>query len=405
MSIKTILVISMIIVAVNADIVFLNDEAKKACPKNSCKSANSKATETCVKGKGKLTESRTVEVSPCTKDEVCPALTVLDNLATDNDVDTKCIAKPTSEAAKNYALPGEACVADKNQCKGVAYHDAADAKVENKDGTCTNNVCVGSLVDKTCDSLEACDLKYYCKGLVKDATTQAVTTPGKCTLLVKKDAECTRSKECEAGLICLSTTKDTTTTNKCSDLFLLEIGTEVKVANAEDNALRGFACKSGLVNPTTGKCSEYKYDAEASKIVDGKVACVPGDKCKYNYLIKEEKTADTKDCQCAFDANGSGFCPYSSHDAVAVDRFNAINKIKVENWKRTGVHPERRDLNGNSDASKDSYCIGIYGDVRYSGSLDCFKTVLSTEQCKALSSVNYISYSIVAILAILAMLF
>ena len=69
MSIKTILVISMIIVAVNADIVFLNEDAKKACPKFSCKSANAKATETCVKGKGKLTESRTVDVSPCFKDE------------------------------------------------------------------------------------------------------------------------------------------------------------------------------------------------------------------------------------------------------------------------------------------------------------------------------------------------
>lgn len=406
MSIKTILVISMIIVAVNADIVFLNEDAKKACPKFSCKSANSKATETCVKGKGKLTESRTVDVSPCTKDESCPAVTVLDNLASESDVDVKCVANSTPAATEHYALPGEACVADKKQCKGVAYYDATGAKVANAEGTCTNSICVGSLENAKCDSKEACDLKFYCNGLVTDATG-AVTTSGTCKPLIKKDGEgCTRSKECEAGLVCLTVPKEQATVNKCSDLGLLENGTEVKLANAEDVSYKALACKSGVVNPTTSKCSDYKYDTDAAKIVDGKVSCIPGDTCKYNYLIKEEKTADTKACVCAFDANGSGFCPYSSQDAVVVDRHNTILKLKIENLKLAGVHPEHRsETVNNKDETKNSYCLGIYGDVRYGGSVDCFKTILGADKCTAVSSGNFFNYSIVAILAILAMFF
>jgi hypothetical protein len=406
MSIKTILVISMIIVAVNADIVFLNEDAKKTCPKNSCKSANSEAAGTCVKAKGKITESRTVEVSTCKTDEACPASSVLDSLVGDSDVDLKCTKTTTPAPSEGYALPGEACVADKKQCKGVAYYNDKDEKVENKDGTCTNNVCVGSLEGKKCDSLEACDLKFFCSGIEKDAQG-VVTKSGTCKVLLKKDAEgCKRSKECEAGLICLSFTKDTTTTNKCSDINLLEIGTEVKLASAEDASLKNFACKSGLVNPTTSKCSEYKYDAEASKIADGKVKCTPGELCKYNYFIKEEKTAGAAlPCQCAFDASGSGYCPYSSHDAVVIDRFNSINKINLENWKRTGVHPEHRDLENNTDVSKGKSCLSVYRDVRYSKSVDCFKTVLGADTCKAISSVSYISYSLFAIFAVLAMFF
>jgi hypothetical protein len=410
MSIKTILVISMIIVAVNADIVFLNDEAKKACPKYSCKSANSKATETCVLGKGKLTESRTVAVSPCTKDEVCPAKSAIDNLVGDTDVDVKCVATPVAPAVEHFAFPGEACVADKKQCKAIAYYDANDTKVPNADGTCTNNVCVGSLEGKKCDTLDACDLKFFCTGIEKNEK-QEVTKSGTCKLLLKKDAEgCTRSKECETGLICLTVVKDATATpptnvNKCSDLGLLENGTEVKLASPEDGDVKALACKSGVVNPTTSKCSDYKYDADASKIVNGKVSCIPGETCKYNYLIKEEKTADTKPCQCSYDANGSGFCPYSNHDTGAVDKFNGVKKILIENYKRTGVHPENRSITANSDVSKSENCLSVYGDVRYSGVVDCFKTILGADKCTALTSGNFVNYSIVAILAVLAMFF
>ena len=403
MSIKTILVISMIIVAVNADIVFLNEDAKKACPKFSCKSANAKATETCVKGKGKLTESRTVDVSPCFKDETCPAGTSIENLTSDSDVDVKCAPVTAPTPVEHFALPGEACVADKKQCKAVSYFQPDGTRVPNPDGTCTNSLCVGSVENSKCDTLESCELKFYCNGMTKDA--QGVVTPGTCKPLIKKDIEgCTRSKECEAGLVCLSFTKDTVVTKKCSDLGLLENGTEVVLANAEDADYKALACKSGVVNPA-GKCSDYKYDAEATKIVDGKVVCIPGEVCKYNYLIKEEKTADTKQCQCAYDANGSGFCPYSSHDAVAVDRHNAIIKIKIENLKNTGVHPEHRSDSVNKDESKSQGCLAVYGDVRIGGSVDCFKTILNADKCTAVGSGNFLNYSIVAIIAILAMFF
>jgi hypothetical protein len=406
MSIKTILVISMIIVAVNADIVFLNDEAKKACPKYSCKSANAKAAESCVKGKGKLTESRAIDVSPCTKDEVCPVQSVIDTLVGDADVDVKCAAPGTPAPNEYFAYPGEACVADKKQCKQIAYYNDKDERIENKEGTCTNSVCVGSLEGKKCDTLDACDLKYFCSGIVKDEKG-VVTTPGTCKVLLKKDAEkCTRTGDCEAGNLCLAVTVKETTTNKCVEFGTLEIGAEVKVADASDAGLRGWACKSGLVNPTTGKCSEYKYDTDAKNIVDGKVSCIPGETCKYNYLIKEEKTADTKQCQCAYDANGSGFCPYSSHDAVAVDRFNAINKIKIENYKRTGVHNEHRDATANTDVAKSATCLNVYADVRYVNNVDCFKPILGSEKCNAVGgSVNFVNISIVAILAVLAMFF
>lgn len=404
MSIKSILVISMIIVAVNADIVFLNEDAKKACPKFSCKSANSKATETCVKAKGKLTESRTVDVSTCTKDEGCPAGTILDNLASDSEVDVKCAAV-SSQSTDHLALPGEACKEAKD-CKAVPYYDAAGNKVPNADGTCTSGVCVGSVENSKCDSSEACDLKFYCVGIEKN-DKQEVTKSGTCKPLIKKDAEgCTQSKECEPGLVCLTVPKDTATVNKCSDLGLLENGSEVKLANAGDTSYKALACKSGVVNPTTSKCSDYKYDTDAAKIVDGKVSCIPGDVCKYNYLIKEEKTADTKVCQCAFDANGSGFCPYSSQDAVVVDRHTAILKIKIDNLKNAGVHPDHRSESVNKkDETKSSSCLGVYADVRYGGSVDCFKTSLGADKCTAIASGNFLNYSIVAILAILAMFF
>ena len=406
MSIKTILVISMIIVAVNADIVFLNEDAKKACPKFSCKSANSKAAETCVKGAGKLTESRTVNVSPCTKDETCPARTSFDSLVSDTDVDVKC-APASTDKNEHFALPGEACVADKNQCKAVAYYNEKAELIENKDGTCTNSVCVGSVEKSFCDSVEACDLKLYCSGIEKDDKGVVKPKTGTCKPLIKKDGEgCTRSKECEAGLLCLIVAgkDDKTTVNKCSDLALLENGTEVKVASAEDNAWRAHACKSGVVNPTSGKCSDYKYDT-TTKIVDGKVACIPGDVCKYNYLIKEEKSADTKPCVCSFNANGSGFCPWSSHDDVLTDRHNTIVKIRVENLKAAGVHPEHRTDYMNKDEAKSQVCLDAYTDIRYSGSVDCLKPMLGLDKCTAQISGNFLNYSIVAIIAILAMFF
>jgi hypothetical protein len=405
MSIKTILVISMIIVAVNADIVFLNDDATKACPKYTCKTANTAATQTCVLGKGKLTESRTVDVSACTKDETCPVATALDSLVADTDVDVKCAASTVTPAATHFAYPGEACVADKSQCKAIQYHDSTDTAVPNADGTCTNNVCVGSLEGKKCDTLDACDLKYFCNGRSVDAT--GVVTPGTCKALLKQDAEgCTRSRECEAGLLCLTLAKDATTNvNKCSALSVVETGTVVTVVAAEDAGLKALACKSGVINPANNKCSEYKYDTDAANIVNGRVVCTPGSTCKYNYIAGTEKTADTKTCSCAFDAAGSGYCPYSSHDTGVADRFKAVQNIIIENYSRTAVHPENRSPTTNSDASKNSACLQVYSDVRYTGTVDCFNTILGADVCTALTSGNFINYSIIAILAVLAMFF
>lgn len=405
MSIKTILVLSMIVIAVNADIVFLNEDPKKTCPKYSCKSANSEASKTCVLGKGKLTDGRTVVVNPCAKDEVCPAGAAFPNLPTDNDVDVKCTTPTTPPVVEHFAYPGETCDEAKKDCRAIAYW--TDTKQENKEGTCVSKKCVGSAVDKKCDTLDACDLSLYCKGW-KAAEGETPAVQGTCALLLKKDAVgCVRSTECEAGLICLNFAKEGVPAgeNKCVDVFSLENGKEVKFGDATEATSKANACKSGVISPD-GKCAEYKYDTEAAKIVKGKVTCTPGEKCKYNYLVGEAKTADTKDCNCSFDAAGSGFCPYSSHDAVVVDRHNSILGFRKEIFSRKDVHPVTRFTVSSTDATKSPTCLGIYADTKYSGCVDCLKTITGADKCTALSlSGNFINLSIFAIVALLAMFF
>jgi len=375
MSLKSILIIATILVAVHADLVYLSADATAKCPKYAC---DSTAGDACANGKGKMTETRTVTVNPCKDTKVCP----LNPFAFYNDVDTKIDCVEPAKTDLN-ALPGEACKVDADCQKITYYPDTGDKTVGFQ--KCTANKCVGSNETKGCANHESCMLGLYCK-----KTTDA---DGTCQKQLAKDAVCTATLECLNNLACND--------GKCAETFSLKNGDTVKLPTAEAGGER-IMCASG--NATSGRCSTTKYDAEAHKNVSsGLVTCDFGTKCKYTIYFKDDgsdKTAGTdQDCFCTLSADGQGYCPYASGDSGNSSLVSRVITMAKSNFD--GQHTAHRFNDKPGNEANSSVCQLWAGAVASKGALDCVKTAFGATKCAA----NYISTAIAALMMVFFALF
>lgn len=338
-----------------SDLVFLNADATKTCPKYSCNSGLE--TDVCAKASGKFSDgTRTVGVKVCSDNKICKTLQT-NNFQDDNETTGKCEAS-TSQTVKY--LPGEACTKDE-ECQDVTWYDA-DKKEQTK-GSCdtTNKVCKGSAIDAQCTDNNSCVVGSYCKAK-------------KCTAQVELGKACESTYDCKNNLFCNK--------KQCTEVFSLEVGTSLADADAFGKA---YACKTALYDPmaTEPKCQEKRYKlSENQKNDSGRVTCDFGSKCTYQ--IFESTAADakavgndsTQDCQCGFNDLGTGFCPYSQSSTDSTLKSIDTLKATFDNKRHT-----QNRASGNIVKTDSEKCAGISNSILFAKAPQCVIDALGYVGC------------------------
>jgi hypothetical protein len=369
----------MLCVAVNSDLVFLNEDAKAKCPKFACGSDK----ENCAVAKGKMTESRTITFSSCDADKTCKVDG--SKFYTDDDVSGKCEAKTTPTPPKGYLYPGEACE-NKDQCKQLVWYDDTDTKKEAND--CKTNKCEGSAKGKKCQDDSSCVVGHYCKA------SATAGEPGVCTVLAKATEGCETSYQCDNNSVCNA--------KKCVAAFSLEKGAKVELPDTE-SFYGDYACATGLAK--NSKCAEYKYNTDAKNVANGVVTCDYKAKCNYFYVFDdkaENNVKEEKECVCAYSDAGVGYCPFSYHDATIGDRYKQVLDMKKANLgDASALHTLNKFSNSiKGKEASSAGCQGVYLGVSSYKPLDCLKNAVCTT-----ISAGFVKYSIFALLGLLFFLF
>lgn len=377
MSMKAILVLAILCFSVNADLVFLNDDAKAKCPTFSC-STSAGTDGQCLSGKGKLVDGRKVELNQCEKEGFyCPVKPATDFFA-DTDATEKCAETPKPAVAENY--PGEPCATENgDDCKSVFVYDT-----EKKDFVatkkCTAKVCVGAKKDENCKTDADCVVGHYCKAGEKVEDLHV------CVAQLEKDAACTSTFQCKNTLICSD--------SKCVDAYSFDLGASVEKVDVSGQYL---ACANG--SPVENKCAilAYKKD-DKTTVENGLVKCDYQSKCNYEYLFKadgtDKKDATSQDCVCSLSSTGQGYCPMAQ-DTDSYKSYFTNQKTRLDNKR----HTLARTL-GDFDKQTDAKCASFSVNVLFKDVDTCTKKVTGFSECNS----SILKYSLI-ILAIFAAIF
>lgn len=289
---------------------------------------------------GNQTESnRSVYLSRCEDDKQnCPHI----GNFWKNDGITKCKDIPVVETSERY--PGEPCDEDID-CYGEAK--------------CVDSKCNGKKFNETCFRDLDCVAGLYCH-----------TEEGKDSVCLKQvplKGQCTREYQCGNNAFCHNST--------CVEYYSLEVGTVVDQLLDLD-----MACKYGYLKD--GKtCAERKYKGE---VTDGVVKCNYGDVCEYDV---DGQTVNMT-CQCGYNANGQGYCPYDhkNHEKVWSSFYTKLRQV-LDNQCHTVNRftcPESH-LNSARAQKHDT-------EVVYHKAVNCAKAVLNA---------GFLSVSVLALVSLL----
>lgn len=376
-SLKVLLIALTCMSYIAADLVFLNADAPKTCPKYSCDTTL--AAGTCAKAAGKFADgSRTVGVNKCADPKVCPF--VPNEFQGDADKSTTCADPTTPPATSN--LPGEACKADAD-CKNVNWWDATDAPQTT--GKCTNNVCQGSAKGKRCDNFDSCTIGFTCAADPDPAKR-------KCVEQSAAGGACASTFDCQNNQFC---------NNKvCTDAFSLAVGASVKDVDVSG---RSLACSTGYFDATATDpvCLEIRYTVPDGKAVSGGLLkCDVGSKCNYGTFnssdaaAKAVSTSLQQDCTCPYSGDGVAYCPYSLNAADNtlgnIASFKKILNNKNHTLKRRSGDPTSNDVK----------CQGVSGSILFKGAPQCVIDAAGYTGCSSAFKVA-LSFITIAIMFIL----
>ena len=377
-SLKVLLIALTCMSYIAADLVFLNADTAKTCPKYSCDT--SLPAETCAKGTGKFSDgTRNVGVNKCVDPKYCPF--VKDEFQTDAEKSNTCQSPATPPT--NNKLPGEACTKD-DDCRTINWWDG-DNKPQTA-GKCKDTKCQGSPDGKKCDNDNSCFIGSSCPENA-DASLRV------CTAQVAAGGKCTTSYDCQNNQFCNK--------NVCTDYFSLAVGaslTDVKIGD------RPFACVTGLFDPlaTEQVCLERRYVVpDGATVSSGVLKCDVGSKCKYNNYSSSDDAAKPVsttpielDCVCPYSGDGIAYCPYSTNA-----KDNTLGGIEA---KKKLYNNKNHTLNrALGDSTKnDLKCSAISGSIFYKGAPQCVIDAAGFTGCSSAFKValSFISIAIMFIL-------
>lgn len=324
------------------------------CPAFTCTDDEAKH---CVEEKTDDSKKVSFTLSRCAKDKVC----IYDPLKLDkssSDYNADCSDKKNRR--DNSVFPGETCSADK-ECMKISLPDQTVLQ------KCTEGKCEGIKAKATCSSDNQCVSGTFC-----DTTTKL------CTDQLDKDAKCTRSAECKNQFAC---------NGNCVDFRTVPVGTKLAV-NFTDDAQLALEAKYNCVTGrafSDGVCGELLYK-DASKATDGVVKCNVGEKCDYVFKFGDGKPEQsiTMDCACGYNADGQGYCPYST------DKVNKDKEQKMFELFKSGSSCHTLNRLGCADIKKNKDYISqeAAGDVKFYKSPACAAEVLLGYTKSSLISVS-----------------
>lgn len=335
------------------------------CPKFECAA---EAKETCGTATGKRFETRTVKINPCSANKSCTVLNS-DFFDTDSDKTEQCNAAPAKVPTK---LPGETCDGDDDCIEVTGYED--DKTTVKKYKKCNaSKTCDGVEKGKRCLNNDSCKVGNYC---LLDASATRDPLKDVCADQLDKSAvACKNTYDCKNGLICLST--------KCVDPFSVDQGVSIDDVDA---TTKDYACATGYyaLNDVSGKveCAQRFYGVEEKKrAAKGLVTCDYDTNCNYKVIFKAAKDAQpevskltTRPCQCGYNKDGLGYCPYAEHEADNVKRFQNINNNVKSSLSNT-LHTVHR-FGGFTDAKKSPVCKSYWVNPMFRNSVSCAIDVL-----------------------------
>lgn len=329
---------------------FMNTYTKK-CPAFAC---NATTTGTCAVATGSLYDGRTVNLQNCsdTTKPICSYKP--DQFLIEVEYDAYCTPPASSS---NLALPGESCQTD-DDCKLVIVFGTTTIKYCDK----TINKCKGSQTGVSCASNESCTAGNFCDMSSGSAETYV------CANQKDLGASCSSSYSCANNMICNGT---------CFAAFSQDLGFNLQ--NIEADFLN-YSCSSGY--QYQGKCAKLKYSNTYTP-QQGLVTCNFNSQCNYIAIFDEAGTnttavADT--CQCGYNANGQGYCPFSRHDDDTIKLFNNLKTAQQANLNNK-LHTNHRFSGNNSSAKASTMCYEYYQNSAYRNAVACAKDVLGKGSC------------------------
>lgn len=324
---------------------------------------NSSDDDKCIVSKGKLDELRTTNISSCTaKNSFCDSNKTQSNkILSDEDYFQTC-SQLTSSANTKY--PGESCLSDDECIENIVLdYDGTSHKVKkcNK-----KNVCEGTKQNDMCNSYSMCEAGNYCDDSYF------------CVPYYKKGNPCDYSEECENGLFCyIYYSQGLVKIKSCVPIFSLPLGSDISLL---PEAIKEIACFSGTYY--NNKCARQVYNNN-KHIPDknGLVKCEFGSKCEYVYYFSNiDIDVEEKDCVCAYNEQGQGYCPFSTHDDSTIERFSNLIYIKKTNLNTLSYTKNKMSIEKTDGIKKK--CYEYYSNVLFNtGNTNEIKRVFNFEDC------------------------
>jgi hypothetical protein len=303
--------------------------AAQECPKFTCDTKNTECVKNVMDGANK-----TVQLTKCTEENKPFCFADVNSIFTKDTYTATCIPKITQVPPR---YPGEPCD-DKTTC----------IRSGETKGVCKDSKCEGLAVDTACTSTDDCLVGNYCKG---------AEGAKKCAAQEIVGNACVSTNDCVNTAVCLD--------SKCVAVGSIKIGEAVPTGGAND---RNAACETRIVSADT--CVTLKNDKTGT---DNLVECKMSEDCTYTPSKGDKQT---KKCQCGFNADGKGYCPYETTDATKSiwgDVVSAQNSILNNNChtKNRGSCPEMSTSSYGSAMHKQN--------VRFVNPVSCANDVLSAK--------------------------
>lgn len=331
------------------------------CPKFMCGAASEK---NCVEGNGLLAEERTVNILPC-KDTTSRCNYIPSNIFSNDNYVAECV----KSSAPMNVLPGEKCN-DTTECYEAIIHNDEGKETKVQECSKDRKVCVGAPEGKWCKSHKSCEAGLFCKYDLANPDNN------KCAKQLTDKSACNSTEECNNDLLCFGEENK----KVCTAVFSLPLGT--KLIGIE-KIYANFACASGYSH--NERCALKKYSKDKHTVEKGLVKCNIESSCYYDILYKEdgsekETLVQQNACNCGYNVDRQGYCPYSQHDEVTETLFKKKLNIDKANFSNK-LHTANRDK-GDINPDYPKKCLPFYVDSSYANSVECAQNVLGYGDCK-----------------------
>lgn len=302
------------------------------------------------------------------------------------------LSKGVCQSNQTCSLPDESKVYEKETVDSTCLSNTVDkqkfpGEVCEIDGDCINKNCTSKTcqhmdIDEKCSNDEPIDFSKQCGvGAFCNSTSF-------CNELIKKDAVCTNTFDCQNDLVCFNKTCSMQYGNVKDGVAI-----DTSFISADFGNRFEYLCESMNFDSLTKKCYTFTYANTTSMTAndDGYVKCDKknGKECSYETSIDKSYQLA---CQCGFNMEGQGYCPVDFSSKTKSKFTDLSSKFKTSlNGKCHSLNRYNCDVDSNGYKNYVKSQEDLLTTHLFYKSVDCAKDVLSGK---------FINFSVVTLLLI-----